>query len=146
MHVHGGVGGDYAVSNMDAVRRYRERHPERYKANKAAAYKRWREKNKEKHAQRNREWYQKNPGKVQDNVLKQKFGITKEIYDSMLSEQNGVCAICEKTCKSGRRLAVDHCHSTGKVRGLLCIKCNNTLGKVDDNVNILRRMIGYLEN
>jgi hypothetical protein len=96
-------------------------------------------------ARRNREWYRKNPDRIHNTVLLQKFGITKAAYDALLLAQNGVCAICDKECKSGRRLAVDHCHSTGKVRGLLCIKCNNALGKVDDSPRILRRMIDYLE-
>jgi len=46
----------------------------------------------------------------------------------MLEEQSGVCYICKRICSSGRRLAVDHCHKTGVVRGLLCAVCNRSLG------------------
>lgn len=56
-----------------------------------------------------------------------KFGLTIEKYDKMLHDQNGVCAICS-CAPNGTRLAVDHCHSTGAVRGLLCHTCNRHLG------------------
>ena len=60
--------------------------------------------------------------------LKRLFGITVEVYDRMLEEQGGICYICKKVCSSGRRLAVDHCHKTKLVRGLLCGLCNRNLG------------------
>ena len=56
------------------------------------------------------------------------FGITIEQYDKMLAAQDGVCAICAGECGSGRRLAVDHDHGTGRVRALLCVRCNRQLG------------------
>jgi len=63
--------------------------------------------------------------------FKRAYGITVEDYETMLVNQNGVCKICNKTCKSGKSLAVDHCHETGKVRGLLCAKCNTNLGRIE---------------
>lgn len=63
----------------------------------------------------------------------------------MLDDQGGVCAICSKEDAAGKRLAVDHCHETGKVRGLLCLKCNTVLGKMNDEVNLLKKAIAYLE-
>lgn len=56
------------------------------------------------------------------------FGITIEQYELLLDIQGNVCAICGDKCLSGRRLAVDHCHETGRVRGLLCRRCNQRLG------------------
>jgi hypothetical protein len=133
----------------EASRRCREKkkaeNPEAFRAAKAESYKRWRESHKEEHARRNAEWYRNNPDRIKDHVLKQKFGITKADYDAMFAAQNGGCAVCSKPCKSGRRLAVDHCHETSKVRGLLCMNCNNALGRVNDNIEILRNMIKYLE-
>ena len=69
----------------------------------------------------------------------------------MLEKQNGVCKICgdkETTSENGvtRRLAVDHCHSTGKVRGLLCGKCNKSLGGFKDSKELLLKVINYLED
>jgi Recombination endonuclease VII len=70
------------------------------------------------------------------------YGITLEDYDALLAKQNGVCAICKK--KSDRTLCVDHCHSTGVVRGLLCLKCNTGLGCYDDNPSFMLIAIEYL--
>lgn len=78
-----------------------------------------------------------------NSYMKRRYGITVEDYDKMLAEQNGVCAICEK--KDKRRLAVDHCHKTGTVRGLLCSSCNISVGRFDDNPDTLKRAIEYLQ-
>jgi len=133
------------TGNYEAIKRYKERHPERYRAMKAAAYKRWREKNKERHAERNREWYRNNLDRVQNTVLKQKFGITKVEYYTLVANQNGVCAIFKRECKSGRNLAVDHCHSTGKIRGLLCTKCNTAIGSLEESEVLFLSALEYLK-
>ena len=75
-----------------------------------------------------------------------KYGITLEIYEKMYGSQNGACAICERhSTNFAKRLCVDHCHTTGAVRGLLCHDCNTALGKFRDNAGALRRAITYLE-
>jgi hypothetical protein len=77
-------------------------------------------------------------------VLKQ-YGLTVEEYKEMLSSQKGCCAICtvhEDTQKTN--LHVDHCHTTGKVRGLLCTKCNAGLGMFNDDTSNLTEAIHYL--
>lgn len=71
-----------------------------------------------------------------------RYGITAEDYDHMFAEQNGLCAICGRP--DSRALSVDHDHETGKVRGLLCSKCNFLLGYADDDPEILTRAIEYL--
>ena len=84
--------------------------------------------------------------KQRARILKKKYGITSEEYDQMLSEQNYRCYICHKhEDKLDRSLAVDHCHKTGKVRGLLCGNCNRFLGQIDDNVNTAERLLEYLQ-
>lgn len=60
----------------------------------------------------------------------------------MVSEQESKCAICEKHVE---KLHVDHCHDTGKVRGLLCTTCNHGLGKLGDNLDGLFKAVRYLE-
>ena len=73
------------------------------------------------------------------------YGITIEQYGEMLEAQGGVCAICREPCPSGKNLAVDHCHETGAVRGLLCARCNSGIGQFLDSPDRLRAAIGYLE-
>lgn len=74
-----------------------------------------------------------------------KFDITLEQYDTLFGAQSGVCAICGKPQANGWRLDVDHDHETGIVRGLLCRKCNQTLGMVDDDKGRLLEAALYLE-
>jgi hypothetical protein len=76
------------------------------------------------------------------------YGITTDELLRLEQESNGLCAICNRppSGESGEaRLAVDHDHATGKVRGLLCGKCNKGLGLLQDDPAILAAAIAYLE-
>ena len=77
--------------------------------------------------------------------LKDKYGITLEDYDRMFDEQGGSCAVCgtEDPGRKGR-FHVDHNHSTGKVRGLLCMGCNTGLGALKDSPEVLLKAATYL--
>lgn len=82
--------------------------------------------------------------------LMRNFGLTIEDYERMLDEQGHVCAICKKpetATRDGkvRGLAVDHCHKTGAIRGLLCNACNSGLGYFNDNTNAINRAADYIE-
>lgn len=87
-------------------------------------------------------------------VLSANFGMTLEDYDSLLEKQGGCCAICGTTNPHGegseathlKNMAVDHCHNTGKVRGLLCNTCNRALGLFRDSRDVLEKALTYLEN
>jgi hypothetical protein len=82
-----------------------------------------------------------------DYYLKQKYGITREEYDGMLEERQGKCDICQSTesfHQSGK-MQVDHCHESNKVRGILCFRCNTALGAFQDNTELLKQAINYLE-
>jgi hypothetical protein len=78
--------------------------------------------------------------------FKRQYGISLEQYDEMLENQGGGCAICGTTKPSERTkyFAVDHCHSTSKVRGLLCSKCNRGLGLFNDTPERLKAAAKYL--
>ncbi|MFI8815745.1 MULTISPECIES: endonuclease VII domain-containing protein [unclassified Streptomyces] len=100
-------------------------------------------------------WRLENPGKAKvmdmENHLRRKFGITIADYTGLLEAQGGKCAICEKRAeevidKVSRRLAVDHCHDTGKVRGLLCRVCNTAIGQLQDDPEIIMRAAIYVES
>ena len=86
----------------------------------------------------------KNADYMWERSLQRKYGITPEDYNYMLEQQQGGCAICFQGNPSGRRLAVDHNHDTGEVRGLLCGRCNVGLGNFGDNVDNLEAAIDYL--
>lgn len=82
--------------------------------------------------------------------IKKRYGITWEDYQSLLEEQEYKCAICgasnSQSERTSGRLFVDHCHSTGKVRGLLCSKCNHALGQFNDDEKLLFKAISYLRS
>lgn len=81
-----------------------------------------------------------------NNRLKEKFGIDLAEYQRMVEAHGGKCKLCgrEERTKQ-RRLAVDHCHFTGKIRGLLCHHCNTGLGNFMDDIDLLRKAVAYLE-
>ena len=83
--------------------------------------------------------------KERANNLKRMFGMSIEEYEEKLVSQSGGCKICGLTCVSGKRLAVDHDHKTGKIRDLLCNNCNIGLGKFQDNPELLMKAADYLK-
>lgn len=87
-------------------------------------------------------WYKK---KDRNTYLMETYGITHTQYLTMYREQNAKCAICNTKPDAWPGLVVDHCHTTGKVRGLLCNKCNLGLGWFKDNPSSLNRAITYLQ-
>lgn len=84
--------------------------------------------------------------------LKRKYGITAEDYARMLEEQDHACAICRQPetatdwkTRQPKNLAVDHCHETKKVRGLLCTRCNTSIGKFNHDPELMRRAALFCE-
>ena len=96
-------------------------------------------------------WRNKNPEKAKNADLQKMFGIGLETYTAMSEAQNHRCAICGEhesaVSKDGvpRRMPVDHCHVTGKIRALLCSACNKALGGFRDSPSLLRIAAGYVE-
>jgi len=85
------------------------------------------------------------------SFIQRTYGITAEEYYDLLQRQNYKCAICESTdVNNGRvssnKMFIDHCHTSGEVRGLLCSKCNQALGLFNDDTSLLQRAIEYLNN
>lgn len=90
--------------------------------------------------------YKKNPPKyeyMRDYMLQRRYGITQQEYQTMLEQQKYSCAICKRT-EFTYHLHVDHCHMTGKIRGLLCSPCNVYLGYSKDNMEVYKSAIQYL--
>ena len=94
-----------------------------------------------------RKLYWKAPEKARANVrvnrLKTQYGLTQEKYAELVASG---CHICGGQCKTGRRLAVDHCHKTGKVRGVLCANCNRALGMFQENPDVVKKALRYLKS
>lgn len=92
-----------------------------------------------------------NPIKQNTNLIK-RYGASFSEYEKILQSQNNQCAICKITLeelkkrnpRNQKRLALDHCHQTNKIRGILCGKCNIGLGYFDDNIDLLEKAAQYL--
>lgn len=85
------------------------------------------------------EWHVKNPEKKNLYNVKRKYGLSSEDFQNLYETQDGKCALCDKE----KKLVVDHCHGTGKVRGLLCIRCNTALGCFENG--LVDKVVEYLE-
>jgi hypothetical protein len=107
---------------------------------------------KECNAEKNRNAYAKKTVEERREIgLKRRYGITYADYMSMYDTQNGNCRICNESLvlwcdkREPKAACVDHCHATGKIRGLLCHECNVALGLVHENEVIAQNMIRYIK-
>jgi hypothetical protein len=123
---------------------WRRANPDRVKVQN----RRWVTANPEKRQAHNRKWANDNQEKYRrlrrGAQLKYHYGITLSDYEAMLSAQGGACAICGGIAGPGKALYVDHCHASGKVRGLLCDLCNKGLGHFRDKVSTVLLAASYL--
>jgi hypothetical protein len=116
-------------------------HPER-----AKAYgKKWRDENKEQDRERKKKYREEDPERFRNNTIRSRYGIEAEDVEQIVESQNNSCAICLKVFESRNDRRIDHCHITGKVRGILCHKCNSALGYFGEDTKNLSRAIVYLE-
>jgi nitrate/TMAO reductase-like tetraheme cytochrome c subunit len=105
----------------------------------------WRLRNKERLALYEKSRRLKVIIRSRNHSLKKLYGITQSEYELLFESQNGECAICHVHQNDLKvRLAVDHCHETNRIRGLLCRSCNTAIGHLRDDVNILQSAIKYL--
>ena len=96
------------------------------------------------------EYKKKNPNAIPDIMreyhLKKTYGITVDRYNEMFIAQQGKCAICGRHQSEFKNsLCIDHNHKTGKVRTLLCIGCNYFVGRIENNIELVRQIIKYVE-
>ncbi len=95
--------------------------------------------------EKRKEKYQLKKEQVLNYNLKRKFGITLEEYNVKLKKQGDKCMICKiSTKENGKRLAVDHNHTSGSVRDLLCANCNAAIGFLQENVQIAKNALKYI--
>lgn len=76
--------------------------------------------------------------------LQKDYGISLAQYEILLQSQQSVCYICLRPSSNGKSLSVDHDHKTGRVRNLLCHRCNTALGMLDENIDRMKKMIDYI--
>ena len=105
-------------------------------------------KNKKLALKYHKNWYQINKKRIneqsRERLYHKKYNLSFSEYDAMVVRQGGRCSVCGISPKN-ERLSVDHDHQTGKVRGLLCRRCNSTLSWVKDSSILLRGLAEYLE-
>lgn len=133
----------WAAANPEKIREkdlaWAVANPERVRKNKRA----WYVANQEKVRKARRVWVSANPKKILETRLKHAYGISLQKYEEMLIFQKGICPICGDA-PNGRRLVVDHNHTTGEIRGLLCYRCNCALGMMVENPNTAEKMLEYI--
>lgn len=143
---------DHKLQRIDETQPYSIKNFEWVKAE----FKKLRSESKREYHRRYQRNYRKTiPGKraIKNADLKKKFGMSLDDYDKIFKDQNGVCAICgnvetylDSRTQKVFELAVDHCHDSKKIRGLLCGQCNTGLGCFKDSTDLLTKAVDYLNN
>lgn len=107
----------------------------------------YRDKNKELIQKKKREYHRQKPEIKRNSYLKLTYGMTEDDYARKCIEQDYVCAICktkEVNNIQHRHFYIDHCHKSGKIRGILCHHCNSGIGHFKDDLSLLKSAINYL--
>lgn len=131
----------------------------RYAAGKKERMAQWYKDNRDARLEYRRKYYAKNAEKIREQALaryhndpeqkirthlKARYGLTIEQRDAIFASQNNCCAICGTNDPGTKAWHIDHCHTTGKVRGILCFKCNTGLGNFADSIPTLNSAAEYL--
>ena len=146
---------DVKAHRSEYSKEYHKTHPRKEEARSRAYYllnkenilertRKYGKENREKCNAWRRAWVKKNKGIIKERTTFRKYGLTKEGFDKILDNQGGVCAICKKDSWGKRGPHVDHDHSTGVVRGVLCNKCNSAIGLLGDTANSVYNAACYL--
>jgi len=149
------------IDQREYCKQYRLNNKEKIRENK----KRWRAANKDKIKEANRrfrdrhgeklkkdkyQWVGENKDKrriISRRHLLKKYNLTENDYDDMLEKQNYECLICHTKVDGLKEvLHIDHCHKTGKIRGLLCRCCNVAIGLIKEDITIAYAIIDYINN
>lgn len=151
------------ISSIKTARKYKEKYGkerrekrkaniEEYRLKERLSKKNYYSQNSNKVKILSKNWRVNNPDKHKSSVLKRNYNITLSEYKILYELQNGLCKICHKSevaisnyTKKLKELSVDHCHKTGKIRGLLCSKCNCMIGYARESQEILLSAMNYLK-
>ena len=123
----------YYEKNREEIRAYQSEYQKTHVKERVAANRKWRQANLELSSKMHRA-----------NWLKRRYGISADEWELIFSAQGNRCAICKSETPGKQNWHVDHCHDTGRVRGILCHMCNILLGSAVDDCDNLRSAIAYL--
>jgi hypothetical protein len=137
---------EYRKNNKEIVRESNRKWSANNRDKVNEKQRRYAERNKEKLKLKQHQFYLKNKDKVKEFSLLRKYNISLEQYKKMLKDQHNKCLLCQTKDEdtTSKFLVVDHCHKTGKVRGLLCNPCNTGIGLFKENIEVLEKTIKYL--
>lgn len=138
---------EYQEKNRDRILAQKREYGKEYrKRPEAIIYmNKYCEDNKDGLKKQKKKYRQAHKKEAQNASLLWNYNLTLEEYNKMLEEQKGVCYICGGVNKNGKNLFVDHNHSNGHIRRLLCMKCNIVLGIFEENIQLIENAISYLE-
>ena len=135
-----GLRSDCKVCNLATRKQWYAEN----RAREIARVKQWQQDNKDRVNQKHREYREARPEAIREGHLRRRFGLTLESYAQLLAAQGGGCAICGDPEPEGGSHHVDHDHETDAVRGILCVRCNNALGQLREDVDLVARAMDYL--
>jgi hypothetical protein len=133
-----------AKSGALRQREYRARYGATYREKHKLEARAWRAKNSEVLNEKARAYRARNPDMVRSANLKKTHGITLDQFNDLFKSQGSACAICKGVSPKGKNWHVDHCHSNGNIRGILCHPCNLMIGQAADNPETLLAGAKYL--
>lgn len=122
------------------MKKYYQKNKECYKERA----KRWQKDNPEKKKEIGKRYYKNHQENFKRYDIKRRYGLSHEDWLKIWETQDGKCAICEKKFANPSKTFVDHNHETGKIRGLLCPKCNLAIGLLNDDPKLMAKVIEYL--
>jgi transcription elongation factor Elf1 len=138
----GGLMPRCKVCNYAKARAWQLANPDRVRAQNKA----WKDAHREqvREAERNRRRERPyDPAAARARAQRRSYGITPDVYEEMYADQMGECLICGRYHDV---LCIDHCHATGKIRGLLCRSCNSGIGQLGDDPDRIRKALDYLRD
>lgn len=152
---------EYSEKNKESLKEKNKEWRARNKEKRQEYSREYNLKNKERRKEWFNDWKQKNPERLKElkkksaeknrliereRKLKKFYNMSLEEFNLLSERQNHKCTICKKDAalEKNKNLVVDHCHRTGKVRSLLCDRCNRTMGSLEENIEILESMIKYI--
>jgi hypothetical protein len=134
---------EWAVANPDRARAAKVRYASKNKDKQRLRAREWARRNKEAVNAKHRAAY--DPAESRKRMLQSRYGLSPEQYNQLFLDQGGSCASCGTALVDSASTHVDHCHKTGRVRSILCRRCNTCLGQFDEDAALIRKLAEYAD-